>query len=128
MSIPDIIGGSVLQLEVLGLFLVIVPLLPLILIIAGVWKTFEKADQPGWAAIIPIFNLYVLLNVVGRPVWWLILFFVPIINVIVGVILCVDTAKAFGKGVGYALGLFFLPFVFWPLIGFGAPRYQGAPN
>ncbi|MFW6448722.1 MAG: DUF5684 domain-containing protein [Halobacteriota archaeon] len=98
------------------------------LVIAGMWKTFEKADQPGWAAIIPIYNLYILLQIVGRPAWWLILFLVPLLNFIVGLLVTYELAKAFDKGVGFTLGLIFLGVIFWPLLGFGAAQYQGPPN
>lgn len=72
--------------------------------------------------------MYVLLQIVGRPGWWLLLFFIPVINVVVGFVVCLDAAKAFGKGIGWAAGLFFLAFVFWPMIGFGSARYRGTPN
>jgi hypothetical protein len=100
----------------------------LIVQIAGMWKVFDKAGQPGWAAIIPIYNVYVMLQIVGRPAWWLILFLVPVVNLVVSILVMIDVAKAFGKGVGYALGLIFLSFIFWPLLGFGDARYRGAPN
>ena len=60
---------------VVGLFMGLVWLALIVLVLAGWWKMFEKAGQPGWAAIIPIYNLYILLKIAGRPGWWLILFF-----------------------------------------------------
>ncbi len=97
----------------------------LLLTLAGLWGTFVKAGQPGWAAIIPIYNVYVLLKVAGRPGWWLLLFLVPLVNVVVQFIVVLDVAKSFGKGVGYAIGLYFLPFVFYPLLAFGEDDYRG---
>lgn len=94
--------------------------------IAGMWKVFEKAGQPGWAAIIPIYNLYVLTQVVGRPWWWLIIALIPLVNIIALFVLNIDLAKAFGKGAGYGVGLALLPFIFYPMLGFGDPGYQGA--
>ena len=61
-------------------FLVVLAIV--VLVIAGLWKVFTKAGQPGWAAIIPIYNVYILLQVVGRPVWWLAFLLLPIIPVI----------------------------------------------
>jgi hypothetical protein len=76
----------------------------MILIIAACWKVFTKAGQPGWASIIPIYNVYIWCKVVGRPGWWVILLLIPFVNFIIGVILSIDLAKSFGKGVGFGLG------------------------
>lgn len=110
-----------------GLVFLVIWLAILVLIIAGFWKVFEKAGQPGWAAIVPIYNVYVLCKIAGRPGWWLILFFVPIVSFVIAIIVSVDVAKAFGKGVGFALGLIFLGFIFYPVLGFGSAQYQGPP-
>ena len=96
-----------------------------ILMIAACWKIFTKAGQPGWAAIIPIYNWYILCKIVGRPGWWVILFFIPFINFIIGIIVCIDLAKSFGKGVGFAIGLILLGIIFFPILGFGSAQYQG---
>lgn len=99
----------------------------IVLMIAAMWKVFSKAGQPGWAALIPIFNVYIMCKVAGRPGWWLLLFLVPFVNLIIAIIVTVDIAKRFGKGVGFAIGMIFLPFIFWPILGFGGAQYQGAP-
>jgi len=104
----------------------VVALIVAILVIASMWKLFSKAGQPGWAAIVPLYNYYVLLKVVGRPGWWLILLFIPLVNLIVALIVTYDLAKAFGKGMGYFLGLLFLGFIFYPMLAFGDAKYQGA--
>ena len=98
----------------------------IVLMIAAVWKVFSKAGQPGWAAIIPIFNFYVMCKVAGRPGWWLLLFLIPFVNLVIAIIVTVDIAKRFGKGVGFAIGMILLPFIFWPILGFGSAQYQGA--
>ena len=87
------------------------------------WKVFTKAGQPGWASIIPIVNLFFLCKVAGRPGWWLLLLLIcfPIFWIII----CLDVAKRFGKGVGFALGLVFLGIIFYPILGFGSAQYQG---
>jgi hypothetical protein len=99
----------------------------LILIIA-MWKVFTKAGQPGWAAIIPIFNIYILCKVAGRPGWWLILMLIPFVNFIIAISLCIDIAKNFGKGAGVGIGLAFLGFIFFPVLGFGSATYQGTSS
>jgi hypothetical protein len=95
--------------------------------IAGLWKTFTKAGQPGWGCIIPIYNVYLLTKIAGRPWWWLLLMFIPLVNLVIFIIIYIDVAKGFGKGVGFALGLVFLGFIFFPILGFGDAQYQGAP-
>lgn len=128
MSFTPMLEPVLAQSDGLGLLTLFLPLILTIIVIAGIWKVFTKADKPGWAAIIPIYNIYILLQIAGRPVWWLILFFIPIVNFIIGIIVSIDVANAFGKGTGYGLGLFFLGFIFYPLLGFGDDEYQGPPN
>lgn len=96
-----------------------------VVVIAGVWKVFTKAGQPGWASLIPIYNLVVLLNIVGRPVWWIVLFLIPLVNFVALILVSLDLAKSFGKGTGFGLGLALLSFIFLPLLGFGDARYEG---
>ena len=97
----------------------------LLFMIAAMWKVFSKAGQPGWAVIIPIYNIYVLCKVAGRPGWWLLLMLIPLVNIVIAIILNIDIAKNFGKGVGFGIGLVFLPFIFYPILGFGSAQYQG---
>jgi hypothetical protein len=105
--------------------LVVVYVAVLVLEIAALWKVFVKGGRPGWAAIIPIYNYYVLLKVVGRPGWWLILYFIPFVNIVVWLIVAIDLAKSFGKGTGYGVVVFFLAFIFVPILGFGSANYVG---
>lgn len=97
-----------------------------VIMIASMWRVYAKAGKPGWAAIIPIYNIIVLLQIVGRPVWWLILLFIPVVNFVILIITSVDLAKKFGKGVGFAIGLILLSFIFYPILGFGSAQYQGS--
>ncbi len=99
-----------------------------ILMVAAMWKVFTKAGQPGWAALIPIVNVYFLCKVAGRPGWWLILMLIPLVNFIILIILDIDVAKNFGKGAGFGIGLLLLPFIFFPILGFGSAQYQGGPQ
>jgi Family of unknown function (DUF5684) len=96
-----------------------------VIVIASLWKVYTKAGKPGWAAIIPIYNLYVLLQIVGRPWWWLLLMLIPVVNFIIAIIVYIDLAKSFGKGVGFGIGLLFLSFIFLPILGFGDAQYVG---
>jgi hypothetical protein len=86
---------------------------------------FQKAGQPLWAGFVPIYNTYIILKIIGRPGWWLLLFLIPFVNFVVSIIMYVDLAKAFGKGTGYGLALFFLSFIFIPILAFNDARYLG---
>lgn len=96
-----------------------------LIMIVAIWKVFSKAGQPGWAVIIPIYNLYIMCKIAGRPGWWVLLMLIPLVNFIIIIILLVDISKSFGKGVGFAMGLLFLGIIFWPILGFGSAQYQG---
>jgi hypothetical protein len=103
----------------------IVYLAIVVLYVAATWVIFSKAGKPGWAAIIPIYSTIVLLQVVGRPVWWIILFLIPIVNIVFAIITLNDLSKSFGHGVGYTLGLTFLGIIFFPVLAFGGSQYVG---
>ncbi len=94
--------------------------------IAALWKVFVKASRPGWGAIIPIYNYYLMCKVARRPGWWVILFFIPLVNIIILLLVMLDMAKAFGKGAGFGVGLWLLNFIFIPILGFGSAVYGGA--
>jgi hypothetical protein len=101
----------------------LVMLVLFIVVMAGFWKTFTKAGHPGWATLIPIYNLVVMLQIAGRPIWWLVLMFIPIVNFFVTLVVSIDIAKNFGKGMGFGLGLAFLGPIFYPMLGFGSAEY-----
>jgi len=115
-------GGGLLA--VLGLLFFAVPMVLALISVAGMWKTFSKAGQPGWAAIIPIYNIYVLVAEIAERdiVWVLLSIFIPFAIVIP----MIDIAEKFGKGTGYGIGLAFLGFIFFPLLGFGDAQYRGS--
>lgn len=103
----------------------VIQLALVVLIFAGFWKTFEKAGKPGWGSLVPIYNAVLLLEIAGKPIWWFILFFIPFVNLIVAILVSIEVAKNFGKGTGFGLGLAFLGFIFYPILGFGDAKYQG---
>lgn len=117
-------GGGALG-AILGLGFMLVWLVVMVVVIAGMWKVFTKAGQPGWAAIVPIYNIIVLLQIAGKPVWWVILMLIPFVNFIVAILVCIAVAEKFGKSTAYGLGLAFLGIIFFPMLGFGDARYQG---
>jgi hypothetical protein len=109
-----------------GVVVGIIYLAILVLMIASMWKVFVKAGKPGWAAIVPIYNIVVLLQIANKPIWWIILYCIPIVNFIIMIIVFVALAKAFGKGVGFAIGLLLLSVIFFPILAFGSAQYVGA--
>ncbi len=109
----------------LGIGYIIVMLLIAAFIVACYWKLFTKAGQPGWAALIPIYNLYVLLTIVGRPAWWIILFLIPCVNIVVAILVYLDLARVFGKSTGFGVGLILLGIIFLPILAFGDAEYVG---
>jgi hypothetical protein len=96
-----------------------------VLVIAGYWKIFTKAGEAGWKSIIPIWDILILLKIVGRPWWWIILLLIPCVGFVVAILLMLDLAKSFGKGAGFAIGLILLHPIFGIILGFGDSRYQG---
>lgn len=97
----------------------------IVVVFVGFWKVFEKAGKPGWAGIIPIYNIVVLLEIVGRPIWWIVLFLIPCVSIVMWFIVAIDLAKSFGKDAAYGIGIALLGVVFVPMLGFGDARYVG---
>lgn len=116
-------GGAIAAL--FGGVFFLIWLAVIVLVFVSLWKIFEKAGKPGWAGIVPIYNAIVLLEIVGRPLWWIVLLFLPCVNFVVGILLSIDLAKSFGKTPGFGIGLALLPFVFFPMLAFGDARYVG---
>jgi ABC-type sulfate transport system permease subunit len=106
------------------LVLVLLYVAAIVVVIAGLWKMFEKANQPGWGALIPIYNVILLLKIAGKPVWWIVLMFIPFVNIVVGILVPLAVARNFGRGAGFGVGLIFLPFIFYPILGFGQAQYN----
>lgn len=114
--------------EGIGIVGIVVYIAIIVLMIAANWKIYTKAGQPGWASIIPIYNIVVLLQIVKKPIWWIILMLIPFVNFVIAILLIHNLSKVFGKGVGFTLGLFFLPFIFYPILGFGDAQYEDSNN
>lgn len=97
----------------------------IVLMLVSMWKVYVKAGKPGWACLIPVYNILVMLEIIGRPWWYLLLMFIPIVNIVISIMVTLDTARVFGKGSGFGIGLIFLPFIFYPILAFGDAKYQG---
>ncbi|MEL6405871.1 MAG: DUF5684 domain-containing protein [Chloroflexota bacterium] len=110
-------SGSIIILVIYGAFI--------IFMFAALWQLFSKAGQPGFLAIIPIVNLFILVQIAGKDWWWIILLFIPLVNIVAMFLIWQGVAENFGKGTGYAIGLFFLSPIFIPLLAFGDATYRG---
>jgi hypothetical protein len=98
----------------------LIQLAVLVIILISFWKIFEKAGRPGWEGLVPFYNLWILATVICRkPPIWFVIGLIPIVNIL----LLIELAKCFGKGVGYAVGLLLLGFVFFPMLAFGPDKY-----
>ena len=93
--------------------------------IAAMWRVFTKAKQPGWAAIIPIYNIYIMTKVAGKPGIWVLWMFIPILNIVFMIWLYNMISKSFGHDEGFTVGLVLLGIIFWPILGFGSSKYLG---
>jgi hypothetical protein len=118
-------GGGGLLAAGCGMVMFLVWAIVLVAVIAGLWKVFVKAGKPGWAAIIPIYNIIVMLEIVGKPIWWIVLMLIPFVNIVVAIIISIALAEKFGKSAAYGIGIALLGFIFIPMLGFGDARYQG---
>ena len=132
-ELSDAEAAGLIGVLVAAFLAMMVPLLILMAIyIISMWKIFTKAGQPGWAAIVPIYNIIVQLNVQGRPTWWIVWYLVPFVNYVSGLVMFIiaglDLAKRFGKSGGFAAGLILLNPIFLLILAFGSARYQGAPT
>ncbi|MEI7730561.1 MAG: DUF5684 domain-containing protein [Verrucomicrobiota bacterium] len=112
---------------IIGLMFVAFVLAIAIVIIAGFWKVFTKAGKPGWAVLVPIYNVIVLVEIAGKPLWWFILFFIPFINLVAVILVGLAVAKQFGKSEAFGIGLALLGGIFYPILGFSDATYQDNP-
>lgn len=107
----------------------IVWLVFIVLYIVAMWRIYAKADKPGWAAVIPFYNLYVLLQIVGRPAWWIVLLLVPVVNLVISFIVAIDLARVFGRSnIFGVVALWLFSFVGYLMLAFGKAKYVGPAN
>ncbi|WP_026710185.1 DUF5684 domain-containing protein [Flavobacterium filum] len=96
----------------------------IVVLIASQWKIFSKAGKPGWACLIPIYSTIVLLEIIKKPVWWIFMFLIPLVNIYFLIVAMNELSKSFGKSTGFTVGLILLPIIFYPILGFGSAEYQ----
>ncbi|MCF8226076.1 MAG: DUF5684 domain-containing protein [Bacteroidales bacterium] len=106
-------------------FLYILSVVVFLLILISMWNIYTKAGKPGWAVIVPVYNILILLEIAGKPWWWLFLLILPVANIFYGIWLWNLVSLSFGKDEGFTVGLILLPFVFIPILGLGDDLYKG---
>ena len=106
-------------------WVIMIYLLIAIVSIVAMWKVYTKAGKPGWACIIPIYNIIVLLEIVGKPVWWFLLFLIPCVNFVFIIWTYNLLSKSFGKSEGFTVGLILLAPIFISILGYGDAVYHG---
>lgn len=123
----DFQNGDAAALAAAGFMFVMFMFAFLLALVAlvGMWKVFTKAGRPGWAALIPFYNMFVLVEITGKPLWWAVMLFIPCVNIVFSILIPIELAKCFGQGAGFAVGLILLPMIFYPILGFGGARYLG---
>jgi len=105
-------------------FLLTLPIL--IFSLATIWIVYTKAGKPGWASLIPIYNIVVLLEIVGKPWWWILLFFIPVVNIVFLIWTYNMLSKSFGQSEGFTVGLILLSVIFFAILAFSKEiTYQG---
>ncbi|MCU9534043.1 DUF5684 domain-containing protein [Streptococcus sp. CSL10205-OR2] len=135
-QIPDQIRDIILEFEefaallytglIIVLLYILLSLLFLnILTLIGAWRTFEKANEPGWKVLIPIYNLYILSKIIYGNGWQFVLLLIPVINIYYSIRFSLDMAKSYGKSTAFGIGIFLLSPLFISIIGYGASEYQG---
>ena len=108
-----------------GIVSLIISLVMVVITIVAYWKLFTKAGKPGWHSIIPFLNFYDLFEIAGMNGWFFLLLMIPIANIIIAIMLFLNLAKAFGKGVGFAIGLIIFEWIFILILAFGSAKYIG---
>jgi hypothetical protein len=108
-----------------GFVLWLIYVVAIVFYVFCMWRIFVKAGKPGWAAIIPIYNVLVELEIVGRPWYWLLLMFIPVVDVVLGIIVIFRFAKVFGHSIGFGFGLLLLAPIFFPILAFDESKYLG---
>ncbi|MBV8390585.1 MAG: hypothetical protein JO080_12345 [Mucilaginibacter sp.] len=121
---PNSAGAAAGIVALISALIIPIIIVSVIMIVAH-WKIYEKAGKPGWAAIIPIYNIIVLLEIIGKPIWWIFLLLVPCVNIFFAIWMTNLLSKSFGQSEGFTVGLLLLGVVFYPILAFGNYQYLG---
>lgn len=121
MDSSNLLGGALLAS--FGTMMLISSAVGLVMLIS-MWKVFKKAGKPGWASIIPIYNIYTMIQIAKLPTYYLLLFMIPIANIYAMFKIYIELAHKFNKSTGFGVGLIFLSVIFFPMLAFGDATYE----
>ena len=117
----ELLQSMIAMLSGMWVFCLIIGILGIVIM----WKVFAKANKPGWASLIPIYNTVVLFQIAGMNPWLILTMIIPIVNIVVMFMVYINMAKKFGKGTGFGIGLAVLNIIFMAILAFGDAEYQG---
>lgn len=89
-----------------------------LILIVSLWKIYKKAGKPGWASIVPIYNVIVLLQMSGLPLWYLVLYIIPFVNIFAIFKTYIELAHKFGKSTGFGVSTVFFGVICFPILAF----------
>jgi hypothetical protein len=115
---------GITMIAIMGIFYLITFALSIVAVI-GMWKTFVKAGKPGWACLVPIYNIIILLEIAEKELWWIVLLFIPVANIVIHFLVDIAVAEKFGKSSGFGVLMALFPWIGFPILGFGEAQYQG---
>jgi hypothetical protein len=130
-SSTQVNDGDLLAMIFAFIGALLIPILIIfILSIVAMWKIFTKCGVEGWKSIIPIYNLVVMLQIVGINPLWILATFIPLVGGIFSLILAIAAnirlAKGFGKSDGFAVGLILLSFIFELILAFDSSTWDAS--
>jgi len=126
MDMKSAAFGAALGAVFMG-FIVVISIIGLLMLVCQ-WIIYTKAGKPGWAVLVPIYNIIVLLEIVGKPWWWLFLMLIPIVNIVIIIMVLNQLSKSFGQGAGFTVGLLFVGIVFYPILAFSKSMQYIGPG
>src|SRR5690242_15241696 len=122
MTDPSLVQYAPAEPSAAAGVIVLVIIATLVVSIASLWRLFESVGEPGWAAVVPVYNLVVTLRVAGMSAWWMLALLIPYVGVLAFLPVALAFAQRFGRGAGFGVGIWLFPFIFFPILAFSAPR------
>jgi hypothetical protein len=115
--------------SIVNIFLYLLGVMLVAFVFYILWKFYAKTGRPGWGAFVPIYSSYLMVKIAGRPGWWTLLMFVPIVNIVIAIIISLDIAAAFGRSALFGVfGLMLFSIVGYGILALGDDTYTQPVN